>query len=190
MTANTRPDPPIPHDLRAERAVLGAVLLNPVVAAQLLPLLKPGHFYRPWHGQLLEAAQALHRAGSPVDPITVHDELRRRGLRGEPGRSCGVLIHDLLEAVPVTSSGSHYARIVLEQSARRRLVQAGVKLVQLAQQPPDGPGDLDELMRDVVQELACVRAAVDTYHRSDPHRLPPAEPEAATRSLRAVGPDR
>jgi hypothetical protein len=45
-------------------------------------------------------------------------------------------------------------------------------------------------MRDVVQELACVRAAVDTYHRSDPHRLHPAEPEAADRSLRAVGPDR
>jgi replicative DNA helicase len=111
-------------------------------------------------------------------------------MRGEFGRSSGVLIHDLLEAVPVTTTGPHYARIVLEQAARRRLVQAGIKLVQLAQQPPDGPGDLDELMRSVVQELACVRAAVDTYHRGDPQHLQLTEPAAAGRSLRTLGPER
>ena len=187
MTADAgRADLPVPQDIDAERAVLGAILLNPAVAARLLPVLKPEHFYRPWHGQLLEAAQAMQRAGRPIDPITVHDELRRRGLRGEPGRSPGVLIHDLLEAVPVTASGEHYARIVLEQAARRRVVQAGVKLVQLAQHPPRGEGDIDELMRDVVQELACVRAAIETYHRTDPHRLQ----RETSRSLRAVGPDR
>ncbi len=186
------PDLPVPGDLDAERAVLGAILLNPAVAAQLLPLLRPAHFYRPWHGQVLEAAQHLHTAGGPVDPIAVHAELRRRGLHGEPGRSSGVLLHDLLAAVPVTTSGGHYARIVLEHAARRRLAQAGVKLVQLAANPHGGNGDLDEVMRDVVQEIACVRAAVDTYH----HTPPPLASRARSargdegRSLRSVGPDR
>ena len=186
-------NPPLPQDIDAERAVLGAILLNPAVAAQLLPLLRPGHFYRPWHGQLLAAAQALHTAGHPVDPVTVHAELRRRGQRGETGRSSGVLIHHLLAAVPVTASGPHYARIVVEHAARRRLVQAGIKLVQLAQNPAGGHGDLDAVMREVVHEVACVRAAVDTYHRTQP---PPADPAQRSglrdggRSLRAVGPDR
>lgn len=193
MTGTTDPaEAPVSWDLHAEQAVLGAILLNPTVATQLLPLLKPAHFYRPWHGQLLEAAQALHAGARPVDPIAVHAELRRRGRHGEPGRNSGVLIHDLLAAVPVTASGPHYAQIVLEHAARRRLVQAGVKLVQLAQNPHGGHRDLDEVMRDVVQEVACVRAAVDTYHRTQP---PPVVRAPSTRtddgrSLRAVGPDR
>ena len=165
-----------PQDIAAERAVLGAILLNPAVAAQALPLLKPNHFYRPWHGRLLEAAQALHAAGEPVDPVSVHAALRRRGDRGVEGRHTGVLIHDIISAVPVTASGMHYVGIVLDCAARRRLAQAGVKMVQLAQ---DGHGELDEVMSLVVQELACVRAAVDTHHRA---REPQQE-----RSLRAVG---
>lgn len=192
MTGTGSLGPPVPQDIEAERAVLGAILLNPTVASQLLTILKPHHFYRPWHGQLLEAAQALHTGGRPVDPIAVHAELRRRGNHGEPGRNSGVLIHDLLAAVPVTASGPHYAQIVLEHAARRRLVQAGVKLVQLAQNPCGGNGDLDEVMRDVVQEIACVRAAVDTYHRTQPRpevRAPSTRTDDG-RSLRAVGPDR
>jgi replicative DNA helicase len=165
-----------PQDIAAERAALGSILLNPTVAAQALPILKPHHFYRPWHGRLLEAAQALHAAGEPVDPISVHAALRRRGDRGIEGRNTGVLIHDIVSAVPVTASGMHYVGIVLDCAARRRLAQAGVKMVQLAQ---DGHGELDEVMSHVVHEIACVRAAVDTHHRA---REPQLE-----RPLRAVG---
>lgn len=165
-----------PQDIPAERAVLGSILLNPAVAGQALPLLRPDHFYRPWHGQVLQVAQSLQAAGQPVDPITVHTALRRRGDRGTAGQNTGAWIHDIIAAVPVTASGMHYVGIILECAARRRLAQAGVKLAQLAQ---DGHGELDDVMRLVVQELACVRAAVDVYHRGrDP------QPE---RSLRAVG---
>lgn len=165
-----------PQDIAAERAALGSILLNPTIAARALPLLRPGHFYRPWHGQLLEAAQALQAAGQPVDPVSVHAALRQRGDRGVPGQNTGVLIHDIIAAVPVTASGMHYVGIVLECAARRRLAQAGIKLVQLAQ---TGHGELDEVMSIVVQELACVRAAVDSHHRA---RGPQQE-----LSLRAVG---
>lgn len=174
MTADARSLQP--HDIAAERAVLGSILLNPAVAAQVLPLLRPDHFYRPWHGEVLQAAQSLHAAGQPVDPITVHAALRRRGDRGLSGQNTGVLIHDIIAAVPVTASGLHHVGIVLECAARRRLAQAGIKLTQLAQ---DGHGELHEVMSMVVQEFACVRAAVDAYLRG---RTP--QPE---RSLRAVG---
>lgn len=197
MTANPAlPDIEPPHDLGAERAVLGAILLNPSVADQVLPNLRPSHFYRPWHGDVLHAAQDLHNSGRSVDPVTVHAELARRGVHGEPGRNCGVLIHDLISSVPVTTSGPHYAQIVLEHAARRRLIQAGTKLIQLAQHGARGDQSrnesLDDLMSDVVHEIACVRAAVDTYHRSEPQLSAPARsrPPEHGRSLRSVGPDR
>ena len=197
MTPNPAlPDIEPPHDLGAERAVLGAILLNPSVADQVLPHLRPGHFYRPWHGQVLHSAQVLHNSRRPVDPVTVHAELARRGVRGEAGRNCGVLIHDLISSVPVTTSGPHYAQIVLEHAARRRLIQAGTKLIQLAQYGARSDetrnGNLDDLMRAVVHEIACVRAAVDTYHRSELQLSAPArsQPPEHGRSLRSVGPDR
>ena len=87
-----------------------------------------------------------------------------------------MLVHEIIAAVPVTASGMHYVGLVLDCAARRRLAQAGVKLVQLAQ---SGHGELDEVMRDVVHELACVRTAVETHHKAT---APQQE-----RSLRAVG---
>ena len=79
----------------------------------------------------------------------------------------------------------HYVGIVLDHAARRRLAQAGDRLTQLA---TAGSGDLDELMRHAVRELACVRAAVDAHHRAVPARDGP-EPAPSRPVLRAV-PDR
>ena len=85
---------------------------------------------------------------------------------------------------------------MLEHAARRRLIQAGTKLIQLAQHgarsDQTANENLNDLMREVVHEIACVRAAVDTYHRSEPQLSAPARsrPPEHGRSLHTVGPDR
>jgi len=164
------PDLPTePENVFAERATLGAILLSPRVAAQALPLLRPEHLANPWHRQLLETMQAVHSSGRPLDAITAHAELRRRGLTRFAERDTGVLLADLLEATPTAGSGMYYTAVVLEYAARRRLVQAAVRLAQVAQ---DGHGDLDDVMRFAAHELACVRAVVDTHHRARPRDQP------------------
>jgi replicative DNA helicase len=164
--------PAEPENLLAERAALGAILLCPRVAAQALPLLRPEHFAQPWHRQLLDAFHAVHASGRPLDAVTAHAELRRRGVLSFGARDAGVLLAELLEATPTAASGMHYTAVVLEYAARRRLVQAAVRLAQVAQ---DGHGDLDDVMRFVTRELACVRAAVDTHHRALPRDQPRQE---------------
>jgi len=169
--------PPEPENLHAERAVLGAILLAPRVAAQALPLLHPEHFTQPWHRQLLLALHAVHASDRPLDAITAHAELRRRGVTRVHERDTGVLLAELLEATPTPGNGMHYAGIVLEYAARRRLVQAAVRLAQVAQ---DGHGDLEEVMRFVGREIACVRAAVDSCQRArdrDPPLVQPRGPD-------------
>ncbi len=170
-------------DPAAEAAALGAILLSPALAARALPLLRPEHFATPWHGQVLHTAQQVHQAGQPVDPITVHAALRRAGLVRLGGAGAGVRLAELVEAPPTPASGMHYVGIVLEHAARRRLLEAADRLAQLA---TAGTGDLDELMRHTVRELACVRAAVDTHHRAVPAARDGPEPPQPERILRAV----
>ena len=188
MTANqpawsaTTADPPA--DIPAEQAVVGAILLSAEVAGGLLPQLRAEQFYRPAHGEVLGVMQHLHTRGEPVDPLTVHAELRRRGRVQFGHRNAAVVLHDLLAATPTVANAGYYAAIVAETAARRRAIEAGVRIVQLA---GAGHGDLDELMSDAARELACLRAAVDRHHALVPSiRDQPTRPEA-DRPLRAVG---
>jgi replicative DNA helicase len=180
MTGGGLPAYEPPQDLPAEQAVLGAVLLSADVARHLLPRLRPEQFYRPAHGELLSVMQHLHHRGEPVDPLTVHAELRRRGRVEFGERKAAVVLHDLLAATPTVANAGYYAAIVTDVAARRRAVEAGVRLVQLA---GDGQGDLDALMSSAVHELACVRAAVERHHALVP---PVREESADERPLRAV----
>ena len=170
-----------PHDLPAEQAVLGAILLSAEVARGLLPRLRTEQFYRPAHGEVLGVMQDLNERGQPVDPLTVHAELRRRGRIVFGERKAAVVLHDLLAATPTVANAGYYACIVAETAARRRAIEAGVRLVQMA---GAGHGDLDELMSGAVHELACLRAAVERHHALVP---PVRELAPADRPLRAVG---
>jgi replicative DNA helicase len=169
--------PAEPDNIFAERAALGAILLSPRVAAQALPLLRAEHFTHPWHRHLLDALRAVHQNTKPLDAITAHAELRRRGVTRYAERDTGVLLANLIEATPTAGSGMYYVAIVLEYAARRRLVQAAVRLAQAA---GDGHGDLDQVMRVVTHEIACVRAAVDTHHRTRPRDQPAARRDPTT----------
>ncbi len=170
-----------PQDLPAEQAVLGAILLSAEVARELLPRLRAEQFYRPVHGELLGVMQHVHEHGEPVDPLTVHAELRRRGRLVFGERKAAVVLHDLLAATPTVGNAGYYAAIVAESAARRRALEAGVRLAQLA---GAGRGDLDELMSFAVRELACVRAAVERHHALVP---PAREGSTVDRPLHAVG---
>jgi replicative DNA helicase len=182
MTDAPSPWGVVPTDLPAEQAVLGAILLSPEVARRLLPQLLAEQFYRPAHAEVLGVMQRLHGRGEPVDPLTVHAELRRRGREKFGDRKAALVLHDLLAATPTVANAGYYAGIIAEVAARRRAMEAGVRLVQLG---ASGHGDLDQLMSDAARELACLRAAVERHHALVPSaREQPARP---AQPLRAVG---
>ena len=110
---------PIPCDVDAEEAVLGAMLLSGDATAQALKLVQAGDFYRPANGHIFAAIESLYRRGLPVDSVTVADELQRNGsleLVGDPG----IFIH-LLATTPGVAHVSHYGQIVVRHSVARHL---------------------------------------------------------------------
>lgn len=120
-----------PHDLDAERAVLGA-LLSGAPLADVRPLDAPD-FYRPAHQLIFEAITALSGDGKPTDTIAVADELRRRGqlsrISGAP------YLHTCLTAAAVPAAVAHYARIALEHSRRRQVIEHASRVMQAASDP-------------------------------------------------------
>jgi hypothetical protein len=128
---------PLPHDLDAEQAVLGAMLLAPAVITDVCALISPGDYMRPAH-------ETIHRAichlGTQADPITVANELTRRGDITRTGGPS--YLHTLVNSVPTTANAEYYAAIVREKAERRRLIAAGTRLVQAATTEDIDPASL------------------------------------------------
>jgi replicative DNA helicase len=125
-----------PHNLQAEESVLGALLLSRDAIGQVSEQgLSPSDFYRPSHQHIFDAVRALYSAGSPVDTVTVADELRRAGLLDEVGGS--EALHELQNATPAISSAGHYARIVQDTAMLRRLIYVAGDIAELAYSEPD-----------------------------------------------------
>jgi replicative DNA helicase len=118
-----------PHDLEAEQAVLGAMMLSPAAIADVTGIIRPGDLYRPAHQLVCEAVLDLFARGEPADAVTVADLLGTRGLLGRTGGA--PYLHTLIASVPVVASAAYYAEIVADKAARRRLTEAGLQIAQL-----------------------------------------------------------
>src|SRR5262245_62294390 len=130
-----------PHDVAAEQCVLGGMLLSKDAISDVVEVIRPIDHYRPAHQLVHEAILDLYARGEPADPITVANELTRRG---ELARIGGApYLHTLIASVPTAANAGYYARIVRERAILRRLVEAGTRIVQLGYA---GDGDADELV--------------------------------------------
>ncbi|MFC6396926.1 replicative DNA helicase [Luteococcus sanguinis] len=135
-----------PQDLAAEQSVLGAMLMSKDAIADVVEVVKGRDFYRPAHELIYDAMLDLYGRGEPVDPITVADEL---GKRGELERVGGALyLHDLLASVAVAANAGYYSEIVRDKAVLRRLVEASIKVSQLGYQ---GQGDVTDIV-DAAQQ--------------------------------------
>ena len=148
-----------PRSLEAERAVLGACLLEHRALGTAIETLKPEDFYDLNHRTLYEAMGTMYAANLPVDLITISEELIRRGvfekLGGQP------FLAALVAEVPTTANVGFHAEIVRERSIRRRLIDAGSRIVSLAySSDQESAMILDEAERAIF-EVAQDRNRVD-----------------------------
>ncbi len=118
----------LPHDLDAERAVLGGLMLGGTVDG-----LAGRDFYRPAHQLVFEAVGALRGAGKPADAIAVVDELRRHGALLKVGGA--PYVHTLVASAPSGAQAGHYAAIVRELAERRAIFEQAQRALQAASNP-------------------------------------------------------
>ena len=116
-----------PHSLDAERSVLGAAMLSEDALNDVAETVRPADFYDQNHKEIFNAILDLHRKGSPVDMLTVSEELKKRNsLTMVGGRA---YIASLSSGTPTTSNAMEYARIVAEKASIRRLIDTADDIV-------------------------------------------------------------
>jgi replicative DNA helicase len=117
-----------PWSNEAEQAVLGAMLLDQDAALKAAELLDDSMFYKEAHRILFRAMTALTERNDVIDPVTMRDELVRRG---ELDRAGGMeYIGALIDVVPTAANIDYHARIVRDKAVLRRLVEAATEIIQ------------------------------------------------------------
>ena len=144
----------LPHDLEAEEAVVGSIIIDGQCLTRVAPLLKAGDFYRDRNQILFNAAMALFQRDIAVDQTTLAGELQRTEKLDLVG-GMAYLSH-LVAITPTSAHAEDYAQAISRTSTMRRLIDAGSKIVDLGYSDTD---DLEKTMRVAEDALFAVRGA-------------------------------
>src|SRR5918996_1210721 len=128
----------LPHNLDAEKSVLGAILIYNEAFNHAAELLDSRDFFRDAHRRIFEKMMALNERGDAVDSVTLKEELSRAGELDEIGGPA--YIASLADGVPRSANVEYYARIVKEKATLRNLIHSANKILveaYEAEQEPD-----------------------------------------------------
>jgi replicative DNA helicase len=115
-----------PQNLDAEQSVLGSMLLEEGAIIAAAELLDEPVFYKDAHRKIFSAVLALYKTNTPVDLITVTDELKRRNQLEDVGGPSYLAM--LTSVVPTAANAEHYCRIVKQKGTLRDLIRVSTRI--------------------------------------------------------------
>ena len=115
-----------PHNTDAERSVLGSAMLNKDALFDVIEIVSPDDFYNKANQEIFSAMRDMYNTGKACDIVTVTEELKKRGTLAASGGSA--YISALTSEIPSTVNAAEYARIIAEEAALRRLIQASEEI--------------------------------------------------------------
>ena len=124
-----------PHDLDAERAVIGAMLVSETAVAAVAERLDARHFYSEVHRIIYGAMMRLYSRGDPIDQLTLTNELRSvsefERVGGRP------YVFQIVESVPTAANAGRYAEIVRGKALLRAVIDVGSRITEDAFREPE-----------------------------------------------------
>lgn len=145
----------LPNSSEAERAILGAVLLDNGLISQAIELLKPEDFYVPSHRRIFVAMIALFERGAEINPILIGEELKKESsLESVGGIS---FVTNLTYGLPHSSNIVDYAKVVRGKSLLRRLIRTASKITNEALEEEDEASVILDHAEHAIFELADER---------------------------------
>ncbi len=159
-----------PHDLDAEEAVIGSLLIDGAAIYKIASFLQSADFYDEQNRYLYEACLSLYNRDEGINQITVAQEMARQGKL----ESCGgaARLSHLIAICPTSLDIEHYAQITYRLSVARRLINTGNQIMAIGYEAgPDADASLDraedllyKLRRGQgTRELIHIRQVLDKY---------------------------
>ncbi len=140
----------LPHNLEAERTVLGAILIENEAFHNASEILTERDFYREAHRKIFLRMASLSERGDAIDLVTLKEEMTRSGDFDSAG---GIAyLSSLLEGVPHATNVPYYSRIVKDKAVLRNLIAAANRITQACfQQPEETHSVLDEAEKSIFE---------------------------------------
>lgn len=164
-----------PHDIEAEEAVVGSLLLDSDAIARIAASLKPDDFYREKNKWCFEACLAIFARNEAINQISVADELSRHQRLEEVGGQ--EFLSHIIASVPTPVYVEHYSQLVNRLAIMRRLIQAGGQIANLGY---DAEKESEDAIREAEEHiyqlrnrgsslgLLPIRDALDQYLEESP----------------------
>jgi len=164
-----------PHNLEAEMALIGSVLVDREIMEKAGEIVRPSDFYAHVHETIFAVLIDLFDRGEPLDKITVAEALRTRDQLEKVGGLS--YLSSLMDTVQTAASAGYYAKLIREKAVLRALIHAGTQITQLgyeAEEDVDAALDQSEQMVYTIGErqmkgdfMAVNRLMKDAFEHID-----------------------
>src|SRR5215211_1936125 len=134
-----------PHNIEAEQALLGAILVNNEALYRVSDFLEPGHFFEPIHQQIYDIARSLIRTGKLASPVTLKTFLPADV--DIAGLTVAQYLARLAAEATTIINAADYGRTIYDLAVRRDLIQIGEDMVNVAFDAP-----VDFAPRDQIED--------------------------------------
>lgn len=154
MPASSVSDKGLPHNLDAERALLGSILLDNSALSVALEVLHTADFYSEAHRMAFQKIVELSEKSRTAELVTLAEELSRNGLLEKAGGAA--YLASLTDALPIGSPArvAEYARIIKEKSVLRGLINASNNIISRCLEESDDAETLIDLAQSQIFEIA------------------------------------
>ena len=171
-----------PHDLDAERAVIGALLVSETAVAAVAEQLTAEEFYSETHRIIYGAMMRLYSRGDRIDQITLTNELNSINEFDRVGGRAYVF--QLVESVPTASNAARYAEIVRGKALLRSVIDVGSRITEDAFREPE---DVTEALDSAEQLIYGVSNRTLKQHLAPVSELAPGALEMIQRLYEQEG---
>lgn len=144
-----------PHNPEAEASLLGAVLIDADALVKIADVIQVDDFFDPRHKHIYNAITTLYEKRSPIDVLTLADELKNNGLLDMVGGAS--YLTELTNFVPTAAHVEQYAEIVAQKALRRRLIKASQQMTTLG-------FDESKALRELIEEAETTLFEVSQKH--------------------------
>jgi replicative DNA helicase len=144
-----------PQNLEAEASLLGAILIDADALVKIADIVSIDDFYDARHQHIYEAILALYERRSPIDVLTLSDQLKTMGYLDMIGGPA--YLTELTNFVPTATHVEQYADIVAQKSMRRRLIQTSKQLTELGY-------DESKALKELIEEAESSLFKVSEQH--------------------------
>jgi replicative DNA helicase len=141
-----------PHNLEAEQAILGGILINNDALNQVVDILSGEDFYREAHALIYEGMLTLYNRDDPVDVITLSQVLKEKGALDKVGGT--EYLASLAEATATSAGIMYHAEIVKDLSTRRNLIRQCSHISEVCFQPGNDTEDILDSAEQYIFEIA------------------------------------